>query len=354
CPSHPLFTYHRSPPSNYGPHPQLVDEMATSSSTASEHSSDGLRMRGPKRAILGGARTSSRQAAVPPPSSQRVNTMSDSDSDFMSLRKAPGSGVIAFPDDSKKSALGYLCENVVGPTLEVAWDVNGYWMRRVVSALVPAQVKVQLLRQHMNAATSYAEWYKRAMDLDILEGKQAWKMEFESDLYDNQLIEKRLEDLRIARAKRAYDVREMMYLLRSGLFRNLGNMLNPKLFSHCNVGTKRLIEKYNDEVVLQLTQLQDMDIEGAPLEARMDFIRETRQAFGRTALCMSGGATMGCYHTGVVLALLKHKLLPRVITGSSAGAIIAAVICSTPDKLLYKKISSPIRMDAFAEDEGCV
>ncbi len=50
---------------------------------------------------------------------------------------------------------------------------------------------------------------------------------------------------------------------------------------------------------------------------KLVFFRETRHAFGRTALLLSGGASMTMHHLGVVRALYEDGLLPRVISGSS-------------------------------------
>jgi predicted acylesterase/phospholipase RssA len=36
----------------------------------------------------------------------------------------------------------------------------------------------------------------------------------------------------------------------------------------------------------------------------------------------AGGAGLGMYHFGVIKALWKQRLLPRVISGSSAGSIV--------------------------------
>lgn len=60
----------------------------------------------------------------------------------------------------------------------------------------------------------------------------------------------------------------------------------------------------------------------------MEFFIEMRHAVGRTALVLSGGGLMGMYHVGVVKVLYEQKLLPRIISGSSAGSIIAAFLCS--------------------------
>lgn len=41
---------------------------------------------------------------------------------------------------------------------------------------------------------------------------------------------------------------------------------------------------------------------------------------------LSGGAFLGFYHMGVVRALWKEGLMPRVISGASAGSIMTAII----------------------------
>ena len=57
-------------------------------------------------------------------------------------------------------------------------------------------------------------------------------------------------------------------------------------------------------------------------------MEETRHAFGRTALLLSGGATLAAFHLGVVKVLVDGNLLPRVLAGSSAGSIICAIIAT--------------------------
>ncbi|KAJ4496506.1 hypothetical protein C8R41DRAFT_866285 [Lentinula lateritia] len=54
--------------------------------------------------------------------------------------------------------------------------------------------------------------------------------------------------------------------------------------------------------------------------------------YGISALCLSGGASFGYYHFRVVKAFLDaEKPLPRVITGTSAGGLIAALSCTRTD-----------------------
>jgi TAG lipase/steryl ester hydrolase/phospholipase A2/LPA acyltransferase len=47
---------------------------------------------------------------------------------------------------------------------------------------------------------------------------------------------------------------------------------------------------------------------------------------------LSGGAALGFYHTGVVKSLMENGLLPRVISGASAGSIMCAMIGTRTDE----------------------
>jgi TAG lipase / steryl ester hydrolase / phospholipase A2 / LPA acyltransferase len=92
-------------------------------------------------------------------------------------------------------------------------------------------------------------------------------------------------------------------------------------------GTKQLIEDYVQTVCESLDKICDNDW-GAEfgLQEKFEFFFETRQAFGRSALCLSGGATLGMYHLGVLKTLHENNLLPRVISGSSVGSIMASIV----------------------------
>ena len=49
-----------------------------------------------------------------------------------------------------------------------------------------------------------------------------------------------------------------------------------------------------------------------------------RASIGGCALVLSGGATFGIFHFGVVKALVELKLLPPVVCGASAGAVVVS------------------------------
>ena len=79
--------------------------------------------------------------------------------------------------------------------------------------------------------------------------------------------------------------------------------------------------------------------------SRLDFFAETRHSFGRSALLLSGGASMGFLHVGVIKTLLEHRLMPKVISGSSAGSIIAAALGCKTDEELVEVVYDPTRMN---------
>jgi TAG lipase/steryl ester hydrolase/phospholipase A2/LPA acyltransferase len=71
----------------------------------------------------------------------------------------------------------------------------------------------------------------------------------------------------------------------------------------------------------------------------MEQVVYARQAFGRSALLLSGGATFGMNHIGVLKALFDAKLLPRIISGASAGSIVCAVLCTRTDEEIPQVLS---------------
>ncbi|KAG0349024.1 hypothetical protein BG004_002552 [Podila humilis] len=180
------------------------------------------------------------------------------------------------------------------------------------------------------AATNYEQWSEAAAILDRLQGKDKWKNDPTSPHYDYELLQERLSQL--ASARESGDLGQMIFLLRTSLSRNLGNVGRAQLYENSIVGTKRLIEDYNSEVIRQLNMICDTESEDFSMATKLEFFTHTRQAFGRTALLLSGGATMGLMHIGVIKTLFESHLLPRIISGSSCGSIIAAILCTRTDE----------------------
>lgn len=183
-------------------------------------------------------------------------------------------------------------------------------------------LKRQLLEENLKNASDYSQWLDAAVDLDMATGIEQWKADKKSDLYDYELIEQRLNQLREARIDQ--DAEQILLLLRTTLQRNLGNLGNPLLYTKSYSGTKYLIEEYILECEAALNYLIDSkDIDSTRL---LSTLVQTRKAYGRTALVLSGGSVFGLLHTGVIDELRKVSLLPRIVSGSSAGAIIASVL----------------------------
>ncbi|KAG1139955.1 hypothetical protein G6F37_010344 [Rhizopus arrhizus] len=188
----------------------------------------------------------------------------------------------------------------------------------------------------LKTATSFEDWSEAASELDELEGLNEWKEKMDSPDYDWELIKARLDQLREIR-KLNKGQAAMIFALRTSLARNLGDMGNTKLYSYARVGTKKLTSDYIEEVVKQLNWICDepADVaEGLDLKTKHDFFMNIRQSFGRTALLLSGGGTLGLNHIGVIKCLYEHNLLPRIISGASSGSIMASFVCTkTEDEL---------------------
>ncbi|KAG9755217.1 patatin-domain-containing protein, partial [Aureobasidium melanogenum] len=183
-----------------------------------------------------------------------------------------------------------------------------------------------------------SEWRRQVLNLKISQAcsfLDAWKEKEECDEYDTALLKARLEELEDARI--SCDAKRMLFLARTSLTRDLGGMGDLRLYKHCRVGTKSLIERYISAALEMLETIVDMCSPANKNNTDVD-VREVyeqllsaRQAFGRSALLLSGGGTLGMNHIGVLKTLFEAHLLPRIISGASAGSIVAAVLCTKTD-----------------------
>eukprot|EP00184_Porphyridium_aerugineum_P000062 CAMPEP_0184706980 /NCGR_PEP_ID=MMETSP0313-20130426/37037_1 /TAXON_ID=2792 /ORGANISM="Porphyridium aerugineum, Strain SAG 1380-2" /LENGTH=1034 /DNA_ID=CAMNT_0027168549 /DNA_START=453 /DNA_END=3557 /DNA_ORIENTATION=+ len=266
------------------------------------------------------------------------------------------------------------------------WSSAMLYVLRIVFTPGPTRKTIQLrnrareLELLMRNAGSFRDWYRAAFELDEVAGNNKWKaMPPEDDsMYDTGLLRARLVEM--AKLYKLGDVEGLMFSMRAGLVRNLGGICNPELHRHSFVGTKRDVEDYVNVVVFLLSQIArfnpakkpkngvgknseedvgsmtTMETSNLPnikhnkrlemdnqmfMQQKLVFFNETRHAFGRTALMLSGGSTMGLLHLGVAKALLEQGLLPRVICGTSAGSMVAALIGSQTHQELFDMFASP-------------
>jgi len=241
---------------------------------------------------------------------------------------------------------------------------------------------IELWLDTLRNTTEFDEWEEAALHLDTLLGLDLWRNNPTSGHYDYRLINERLASIEIARE--TGDMNALVNLLRCGLVRNLGNITAPKLYNRSFAGTKFLIEEYITQVAEAIEDIgllptsaaeaaalaapmpsqviQSVDdgyVRGGmagemippimPTQNKLDFIHDTRQAFGRTSLVLQGGAIFGLCHLGVVKALFLRGLLPRIITGNATGALIAALVAiHTEEELPLILKGDGIDLSAFS------
>jgi NTE family protein len=178
----------------------------------------------------------------------------------------------------------------------------------------------------MQEASEYGSWREAAAELDHREGLDAWREEDASDDYDWRLLRSRLRQIRQYRQEGAHQA--LIHHLRQGLHWNIGNTGNGALYSVARVGTKRLITDYLKGVCEALEFVAELPESDWNHVDKLRFFHDVTLSFGRSALMLSGGATLGLFHVGVVKALFREGLLPTVLSGSSAGSVVAATVGS--------------------------
>lgn len=223
------------------------------------------------------------------------------------------------------------------------------------AAKVKKEERRQILTLRMSNAETMEQWRAAAKELDILEGNETWKFDNSPADFDAQLVQTRLAELDEARTN--CDIKRMLQQVRTALSRDLGGMDNMQLYRHSYVGTKDLIERYIDSTLATIRALVEASKHTLPdvLETKdiLEKVVYARQAFGRSALSLSGGATFGMNHVGVLKALFEAKLLPRIISGASAGSIVCAVVCTRTDEEIPELLKEfPYGELSVFEEEG--
>ena len=178
--------------------------------------------------------------------------------------------------------------------------------------------------REMKHAVDYRTWYEAADELDKRDGLEEWKEDETSDDYDWRLIRSRLRQIRQYRTDD--NVLKLVHHMRQGLHWNLANTGNPELYNYTRVGTKHLVREYMSEVASVLNFLCELEDARFSHSDKLKFFHEVALSYGRSALLLSGGATLGLFHVGVVRALFREGILPNVLSGSSAGSIVAGVV----------------------------
>ena len=209
--------------------------------------------------------------------------------------------------------------------------------------------KLKKLQKQMDNATSYDEWSEAAQEHDELTGEKRWRQVDHTRQYDYAQIRLRLDKLRSLRAR--HDYQGLLFTLNEGIHGNMGGMGRHSLYSHAKFGTKVLIEQYIDEVDDSLRFLAELQTDQISVQEKLDFFYRANICFGRSALMLSGGGVLGFYHLGVVKTLLDQGLLPRVVSGSSAGSLVAGTLGTHTDEEL-DRFYQPANVLTEAEREA--
>jgi TAG lipase/steryl ester hydrolase/phospholipase A2/LPA acyltransferase len=193
----------------------------------------------------------------------------------------------------------------------------------------------------------YEEWRERAQARAERDRAEAWRAEPESSVYDAALLRAHTEELRRTRETRK--ALELVPLLREALYRHLGELADPRLYAVSPLGTKHVVEAFYEEALACIEYLADPNQTGLEPAFTLAGFRRAAHIFGRSALLLSGGATLGFFHLGVVKALFENGLLPDVLSGASMGALIACGTGVRTDAELEALFADPraIRTDAI-------
>jgi len=219
------------------------------------------------------------------------------------------------------------------------------WWRLLMS---DAGKRIQKLEQKMEQCSTYKDWITLAEELDCIRGLDKWRADDSSPLFDGRVLRKRITDTQNMLFRS--DIFDLMFRLRGGLARDQDGTQHEGLYTLAAAGTKNIVEKYHNTVATALNFVCDSDEREVPDDAKLAFFNETRHSYGRTALLLSGGAYLGYYHMGVSKALWGEGLLPRVISGASAGSLMAAMIGSKTDKELQEIFYGEEDTDDFRRD----
>ncbi|CEL05991.1 Putative Patatin-like phospholipase domain-containing protein AO090003000839 [Aspergillus calidoustus] len=241
----------------------------------------------------------------------------------------------------------------------------GYALTRIYIFLYEQWVtwrgKRESLRRELYRHTNYSDWLESARALDEYLGNQRWKTIDEYAYYDHLTIRKLSGQLKAVRTQvereiekddpdSAVVIEELCNLLEACVKNNFGGVENPRLYSEAYSGTKDLVQNYIDEVHACIKVVSDA--RQVKNEDKYHHFKHLDTNFGRTALCLSGGATFAYYHFGIVRALLDNDVLPSIITGTSGGALVAALVGTRTDDELKQLLVPALahRIRACSED----
>jgi NTE family protein len=211
---------------------------------------------------------------------------------------------------------------------------------------VPPRPSLAALDRAMGNAEGYLEWQQAAVEHDRLSGAEDWRADDDCEwIHASEL---RSTIARLRRMRQRGESWTLLNAFQDALFRHQGECAQPELYQVARAGTKRVIGEYLEELetcFAYLLALREPRVDDA---YRLAQVKRIGRVYGRPALMLSGGALLGLFHFGVVKALFEQDLLPRTISGSSMGSIIAAWTCTHSDDELRALFADTSRINREA------
>ena len=212
-------------------------------------------------------------------------------------------------------------------------------------------------RSSMLKASTYADWYRRCKYLEDIEGVTKWReRDSESEaangkrMVDLQTVKMMLlrvqRDLSNFKSDENAKVRALVHGLPGFLKRNVASTDSHALHSRSLIGTLRSVEELRSVILTACDKLANYtsDVNDNfkwTAKQKKLFFERIRLSYGRSALCLSGGGSLAMYHLGVVKAMLDSDCLPRVISGTSGGSIVAGMLAIKTREELISDIIQP-------------
>lgn len=195
------------------------------------------------------------------------------------------------------------------------------WMDRLVDE---AELK-------LDTCDLYSEWEQHARMLDLKSGAKDWTLNDVSHEYNYHQVTRALAEL-----KRAYEhnnTERQVKLLAGCMNRNFAGIMTPSLHSVAFSGTKILIVRFMEQIIMSMDAcMKDDEYWKGSIVGKTDFFKQLQALHGNTALILSGGASLALRHLGIVKCLMENEICPRIISGASAGSIVAAYMCCLSKK----------------------
>lgn len=197
-------------------------------------------------------------------------------------------------------------------------------------------LQIRRVQQALARATTARHWAEIAHKLDKLSGAEAWRAADDGTV-DEAALRRAAASLAALRADDDPD--SVLFMLPALLAPEFGGQAQQLLWGQALCGTKTVVHEFQRELLATLRWLAAHDAVSA--QAKLEFFSSARLAMGRSALALSGGGSLSMYHLGVTYALLQAGLLPRVVSGTSGGSIVAAMLAAKTDDELWDTVLVP-------------